>query len=375
MRVAGPLPTLQLTAPAGNAWQRALQPGQVLHAVVVSSATAGTALLRVGALELVARTELALARDQSLMLEVVKGGDTPELRLLRPGGEEALIARALRTSLPRQAPLADQLGRLADAGRQLELVADKLTARLGREIGTLLARPLATGTEPRALRQALAQSGLFFEARLAQGSFDAADLKGVLLRLLARLPGQAPAGRGATADAVPGREGGSPPAAPPDHGGALLEATRHLVEDALAGIRWQQISSLPDEGGRGLLWHVGLPLRAPDDTPTTLWLRAERDPAGRESDGQRWTLDLSLSIAPLGPLHAHLSLVDGRVSATIWAEREETASLVDHHLGLLGAGLERAGIAVAHLAARSGRPATGADQPAPPLQCLLDERA
>jgi hypothetical protein len=106
VRVAGPLPTLQLTSQPGNAWQRALQPGQVLHAVVVSQATAGTALMRVGALELVARTELALTRDQSLLLEVVKGGDQPELRVLRSVPDEQLLARALRASLPRPAPPA-----------------------------------------------------------------------------------------------------------------------------------------------------------------------------------------------------------------------------------------------------------------------------
>lgn len=368
MRVAGPLPTLQLTGQASNAWQRALQPGQVLHAVVVSSATAGTALLRVGALELIARTELALTRDQSLLLEVVKGGEQPELRVLRSGGDEELLARALRTSLPRQAPLADQLGRIIDTARQL--LGDKATADLGREVqATLLGRAAQSGTEPAALRQALLQSGLFFEARLAQGTFDAADLKATLLRVLARLQDQA-ATRGG-----PGRERNGQPTATREPGGALVETLRHLVEDALAGIRWQQISSLPDDAGRGLVWHVGLPLRAPDDAPTTLWLRAERDGDGHDADGRRWTLDLSLSIAPLGPLHARLSLLDERVSATIWAESPDTATLVAGHLDLLAAGLERAGVAIAHLAARSGRPSTAADQPAPPVRGLLDERA
>jgi hypothetical protein len=373
VRVAGPLPTLQLSNQAGSTWQRTLQPGQVLQAMVLSSATAGTALLRVGALELIARTELALTRDQSLLLEVVKGGDQPELRVLRPVGEEELVARALRTSLPRQAPLADQLWRIVDAARQL--LGDKVTAPLGREIAAaLLGRPVATGTEPAALRQALAQSGLLFEAHLAQGQFDAADLKATLLRVLARLQGQAH-GHSAGADPVPGPARGNGGQVTPEPGAGLVETLRHLVEDALAGVRWQQISSLPDDGGRGFLWHVGLPLRAPDDGPTTLWLRAERDADGREGEGRRWTVDLSLSIAPLGPVHARLSLLDERVSATIWAESPETAGLIASHLDLLGAGLERAGIPVAHLAARPGRPPTAADQPAPPQHGLLDERA
>ena len=369
MRVAGPLPTLQLTSQPGNAWQRALQPGQVLHAVVVGQATAGTALMRVGALELVARTELALTRDQSLLLEVVKGGDQPELRVLRSVPDEQLLARALRTSLPRPAPPADQLGRIVDAARQL--LGDKTTAAVGREVAAaLLGRPVPTGTEPAALRQALAQSGLFLEARLARGQFDAADLKATLLRVLARVQSQA-----AGATGVSDRVGPAPSAAGPEPGAALVETLRHLVEDSLAGIRWQQISSLPDDSGRGPLWQVALPLRTPGDAAATLWVRAEREPDGGDRDARRWTLDLSLTFEPLGPLHARLSLLDGRISATLWAEQETTAGLLRDHLDLLGAGLERAGLEVAHLAASAGRPATAADQPAPPLRGLLDERA
>lgn len=372
MRVAGPVPTLQLTSQPGTAWQRALQPGQVLHAVVLSPATAGTALMRVGALELIARTELALTRDQPLLLEVVKGGDQPELRVLRATADDAVVARALRASLPRPAPPGEQLGRILDAARQL--LGDRATAALGREIaGALLARPSTSGAEPAGLRQALAQSGLFLEARLAQGQFDAADLKATLLRVLARL--RDPAGTLARA-APDGAAAGDRPAAPGAGAAAgLVETLRHLVEDSLAGIRWQQISSLPEEAGRGPLWHVGLPLRTPDDAPATLWVRAEREPAGRDGGDRHWTLDLSLTFAPLGPLHARLSLLDDRVSATIWAEHPGTAALLGSHLDLLGAGLERAGLAVGQLAARAGRPATAADQPAPRLRGLLDERA
>lgn len=375
MRVAGPLPTLQLSNQAGGAWQRTLQPGQVLHATVLSPATAGTALLRVGALELVARTDLPLARDQPLLLQVVKAGDQPELRVLQPARDEELIARALRTSLPRQAPLADQLLRILDAARQL--LGEKATAALGREVATaLLGRPAADGTEPAALRQALAQSGLLFEAHLAQGRFDAADLKATLLRVLARLqdqPGSRPAGQDRGSDSLRGEDGRAGTRV--QTGAGLVETLRHLVEDALAGVRWQQISSLPDDSGRGFLWHLGVPLQSPDGSPTTLWLRAERDGDGREADGEPWTVDLSLSIAPLGPLHARLSLRDARVSATLWAERPDTAALLARHLDLLGAGLERAGIPVGRLSAQSGRPPTAADQPAPPVRGLLDERA
>jgi hypothetical protein len=371
VRVAGPLPALQLTTSTASAWQRQLVPGQVLNAMVVGSTGAGSVLLRVGALELIARTELALAAGQPLLLKVTKGGETPELQVLRGNTEETLITAALRSSLPRQAGLAEQLGRIAATWRQL---ADPAAAppALSRAAAALLARPLPSGTEPSALRQALAQSGLFFEARLAQGAFDPADLKGQLLRLLTRLR---------TPAALSPPAGGAEPEPEPRAAGAavrgdtLLEALRHHAENALASIRWQQISSLPDDAGRGPVWQLALPLAQPDGGTTNLWLRAQREADGREPGQRRWTLDLSLSLEPLGPLHAHLSLAGEQLSATLWAERDESARLVTEHLAQLGAGLARAGLAVALLGVRAGRPPAPADQPTPPVQGLLDEQA
>ena len=348
MRVAGPLPTLQLTSAPTSAWQRTLAPGQVLNAVVVGPTAPGSMLLRVGALELIARTELDLSQGQSILLRVIRGGETPELQVVQASRDQALIAQALRTSLPRQADLAELLGRMAATWRELPN-PNAAPQPLAREIGAILNRVLPTGADP-------------------------ADLKGQLLRLLTRLqisshrPAPLSADRG-----EPGSQGA--PAAGGRPEAAVLDALRQETESALASIRWQQISSLPDEIGRGPVWHLELPLRAPDGSPAGLWLRAQRDADGREPGNPRWTIDLSLTVEPLGPLHARLSLLGGQLSATLWAERDRTTALINEHLALLGAGLERSGIQVAHLAARAGRPTTTADQPVSPLRGLLDERA
>ncbi len=364
MRVAGPPLTLQLSNGNSQGWQRTLAPGQILNAIVIDSSNAGSALLRVGALELIARTELALARGQPLLLKVLKGGDLPELQVTRSSPEQTLLAQALRSALPRQGGLGTQLAGLAATWRQLPGPAADPVARV---VATLLDRPVATGTDPAGLRQAVLQSGLFFEAQLARGLFDPQDLKGQLLRLLGRLrPEAAPAPAAGTDDAATAGGTREPP---------LVETLRQHAENALATIRWQQLNSLPGETGRDAVWHLALPLRTPQGEPADLRVRARRDGQGPGADARRWTVDLSLAIEPLGPLHARLSLAGERLSATLWAELPTTAALLDEHLGLLGAGLERAGLGVAHLAALAGRPPAPADQPAVTPAGLLDERA
>ena len=172
MRVAGPPPSLQLSNTASQNWQRSLAPGQILNAVVIDASNPGSALLRVGALELIARTELALARGQPLVLRVLKGGEVPELQVARASPEQSLLAQALRSALPRQGGLGTQLAGLAAAWRQ---VPDRDAAPLARAVAVLLERTATTGTDAAALRQAVLQSGVFFEARLARGVFDPAE--------------------------------------------------------------------------------------------------------------------------------------------------------------------------------------------------------
>jgi hypothetical protein len=318
----------------------------------------------VGALELIARTDLALARGQPLVLRVLRGGELPELQVARATPEQTLLAQALRSALPRQGGLGTQLAGLAAAWRQLRTPD---AAPLARAATVLLSRTPASGTDPATLRRAVLQSGVFFEARLAQGLFDPADLKGQLLRLLSRLRPEAappPAGRSEAAAIKGGAREDT-----------LLETLRQHAENALATIRWQQLSSLSDESGRGAAWHFALPLQTPEGEPADLRLRAEREGDGPDPGARRWTVDLSLAFEPLGPLHARLSLADERLSATLWAERPATATLLDQHLRMLGDGLARAGLDVAHLAARVGRPPTPVDRPAVAVDGLLDERA
>lgn len=366
MRVAGPSPTPSpplLGPPSG---QRDLVPGQVLHALVVGSPTANTVLLRVGELELIARTELALSRGQALVLEVIRGGDTPELRLARAPSEQGLVAQALRTSLPRLQPVGETIERLAAAWRALQQ-AGALPAATAKEIDRLVQGLRGAAPDHAALRQAAADSGLFLEAQLARGQPNPADLKGLLLRLVARLPPK-PVWVGREAAPQEGR-----PQRPLEDPLASLATLREEAEALLAGLRGRQLASLPQEG-QPVTWHFELPLRGPSGRETTLWLRAEREGDGRVGES-RWSVVLKLELEPLGVVHAKLSLHAGGVDASLWAERPDTAALLASRLPELEAGMRRAGLEPLRLWASAGRPAMPADRPAAAGQCLLDEQA
>lgn len=257
--------TLTAAVPArGDSALSTWRVGQVLAATVVSSPQPGRAELRIGNLQLAAQTgNLQLTAGQTLRLEVASLREMPVLKLLGVLQQNP-VNQALRDALPRQQPLSpllNALTRLAAAGQ-----LPPETARLVRELLVRLPEPAAVAT-PTGLRQALRDSGLFLEAKLARpntppgaapganppagkGAEFAGDLKANLLRLVRVLrdsvANSAPAGaRGA---------GAAAPAAAPG-GGAATPSAQLAAALAAAGTRG--LGGLP---GAPLL-DPGAPLR------------------------------------------------------------------------------------------------------------------
>jgi hypothetical protein len=95
----------QLVLPNGQAPRKLLQnmqPGQQLQATVVSLDKPTVARLSMGPIEVLAHTKIPLSVGQRITMEVVKGGEMPELRLLRETTIAELKARVLRQILPNQ---------------------------------------------------------------------------------------------------------------------------------------------------------------------------------------------------------------------------------------------------------------------------------
>lgn len=252
-------------------------------------------------------------------------------------------------------------------------------------------------SDPSGLSKAMGDSGLLLEAKLLAGQTGALaqDLKANLLRLIAQMAPNLPNGAG------------SLPAAA-NVAAALTQALPAFVRNALGalgqnGLRQQGITfplparlvqTLEKEGGlEGLLklaaaavsrlqthqlsslaqsqagpdgtvlttWQLELPMRQHQDiVPLQVKVQREEDGAAKgEQQDALWRVELAFDLSPLGPMQVQAQLLRGSVSSQIWAERSDTATLIDGELSTLRERLMAAGLAVGDLDCRQGVPPQG----------------
>jgi hypothetical protein len=386
----------------------------LLTATVLETPAPDRATLNVGGQQVQAETSLPLAKGQTLTLQVTSLGRQPVLELVGPAVEESVDPQqaALKLNLPRQAPMTP----LVAAVDKLLAASPQVRAQLPTPVLTAIAQwaaklpDAAQLSQPAALKQALKNSGLFLEARLA-GNPDTTpsqDLKGSLLKLAAALveqaanpaaapvrPGQSatptPAGNTAQpvarSEAVPlpsqntAPTSSAPPAAnapvSPGHApradiasasvaGSTQQAAFNVkdltqqVGAALARIEMHQLHNLAAGEQTQPLWVFELPVRDQhglDLLQMRIEQRERRD-AGRFQ--KTWSLTVSTDLAGLGPMHARVSLTGANeIHTTVWAEREATLQLVQSHRGWLQDQFMAAGLNSVELQCLAGRPAEG----------------
>lgn len=370
-----------LTSPAAG--EQDWQAGQILEAVVVS-ADHGTLTLRIGNLLVQAQTQSPLKPGQTLNLQVLKAGVPPVLQLVpeESAPDPALVA--LRSALPRQdglPPLLANLAQLAQTtGGRAQLPLPAPSAQAGEQVFNHLPG-VETVTTPRGLRQALLDSGLFLENRLAQALSNGqppnldADLKAGLIRLLTTLTGARPSEQPATSASAATADR-PVPTPPPLRGAPVTPQARsepnlaahlssaqntntlaHQVESGLARIQLGQLASVPSTPDARPLWMLELPVRNGSDTNVFhLQIDQEGSRGGRDAPTPMWSVTLAFDLAALGPVRARVTVVDKQVSVGIWTEHESTAQLFDRHLQTLGTRLQESGLRVGHLTCQTGAP-------------------
>ncbi len=281
----------------------------------------------------------------------------------------ALAGPLLGPALANQNSLAPLLANLrAVAGGEVLLVLPKPLLTL---IESVLAQTVpAERRAPTAevLKQAVARSGVFLEARQAQGqpAPPQGDLKANLQALRAALaplvaalaetpapkaeiaakPAEAATTIGATDPSIrpapPRRDGPliAQPAAEPSlsAGDKPLAVTQTLLEQtesALDRLTLSQFASLPLEAARQdpnqsqrLLTEIPLAFQS---GTAIMPLRIEKEPERREAgvtEGPLWRVRFALDVEPMGPLQGVVTLQGRKVGVTLWAEREETSRML-----------------------------------------------
>lgn len=277
----------------------------------------------------------------------VEGGAPPVETLAPPATKAQVVAAAAQEAVVRQDGLAPLIADLAQALRTNALPQPALQAA-ARVLAQIA--PLEAHVDGPAIAKALGGSGLLLEADLAANPAQSpvgVDLKAGLLMLRQALANTASpatittAKRGGARPPPPYRGGptqGQGPAEPSLDDDTPPDVQRQRLaqetDSALARLELLQIASLPqDEVDPVARWMFEAPVMTPQGQAVAQF-EISRDPRGRTAAGEEapiWRARFGLDIEPLGPVSAHVSLSNGQVAVTLWAERGAGEVLLREH--------------------------------------------
>ncbi len=225
-----------------------------------------------------------------------------------------------------------------------------------------------------ALKQAVANSGVFSEARLAGATtMPAADGKLALMALrgaLGKWLGTSQHPIAAAAPVPPPVRGTTPRARGPDPqpvnavdpAASVEEIGRQALdrsEAAIARLRLHQHAGLPDADGRPApAMTLDLPVVV-GTHQALLHLQIRQEAESREggSAERGWQMRFAINLPAMGEVGAQVSLRAGNVGVMLWATEEATAMALQAELELLRAGLVAAGLQPGSMLVRHGEPA------------------
>lgn len=274
----------------------------------------------------------------SLMTAQVQGGQA--LNFIPLGGllDQLQLSQHLAAQQGRQASLEGVFHALQGMGNNLP---ENLRSTVSQLLG--LVPDVEQLGDPKTLAQTLSASGVFLEARLLAGLTGSApaDVKALLLRLLAQLPTQPTSTPQLAAQSGAGF-GQALPAFARQALGALgqanaqqlalnfplgarlpagmeeeadLEMLLKLAAAAVSRLQTHQLSSLAQthvtpDGSQLTTWQLELPMRDRQDI-VPLQIKLQRETPARENSKEQpeplWRVELAFDLAPLGRCRSRLS--------------------------------------------------------------------
>jgi hypothetical protein len=349
-------------------------------------------------LQINARGEIALLPPaiaaKILLQQSVLTNPTPQQTQPAALTPAQAIQQSLRELLPRQEALHVLVPLLQ------KFIQPALREQLPQPVFKALAQLLQSLPKPAQLqnaenlKQTLQNSGNFFEARLARAlvtqttsenaaaeslpKLFTADLKaqiGALLGIIHKFVSEMPTSPRATpfaADSDPVYDSKPATHNATAHNTQSSEAEKidslltQLSKLLQAGFARIQLNQLDSASARHLnhetqtpvpTWVLELPLRTPHGVDQ-LQLRIEqRQKQQQQRTRVQWNVQIAFDLHAAGKLAATLAIVDKTVSATLWAEREQTHRRVREEMDYLRAGLESVGVKVTEMQCRLGLPA------------------
>ncbi|WP_349970500.1 flagellar hook-length control protein FliK [Pseudomonas caspiana] len=259
-------------------------------------------------------------------------------------------------------------------------------------------------SNPRVVAQAINASGLFMEAKLMSGLNPMAmpDMKANLMQVIAQLLPGLPANTSYDAAAASnmltrtmpgvlrsalGTMGLVAPPPLPIHFPLPSRAVKGGKEDdleillkfaaaAVSRVQSHQLASLEQtrinaDGKQQTTWQLEIPMRngheivpmqvkvQREDTPEKENSKDKDDSEPKEVRDKLWKIDLAFDLSPLGALQVQAQLLRGKLSSQLWAERADSAELINSELAYLRERLIAVGLEVGELACSQGVPPQG----------------
>lgn len=282
--------------------------------------------------------------------------------VLKQNGAGALIAdlEALLT------PPSPQEQATAEAAGTVPLQARPLPAPLFNAALNVLRQQIDANEpiHPQDLRQALRQSGLFFEAQLAKGNapspaidFKAAllSLKDIAQKLLVTLqpadepeaakPFQSAETLLRSSPAAPRRDAPPEPQRPPESPIGAQTEPREAVsiiashaEQALERLKLLQFASLPPSPDNPVanqaqktnaqVWAFEVPLRFAQETAVAGFkIEHDREARSGPAGSKLWRINFAIETSELGAVQGSIGLRGAQLAIALFAERRETAEM------------------------------------------------
>jgi len=338
-----------------------------------------------------------LVAGQQIQLKVEKGGAQPVLKLLTQTPLPTLsTAGPLKQLLPKQLPLQTVLSSLTAIAKQP--VLNRLPAEVKQAVIQLLSQLSdKQGVQTsEGVKQALQQSGLFFESRLLQtATAPPRDFKGnllVLFSLLNQALARAKNTNNKRLDSFtrslhtfllsnkPPLPITQPQAQPrfasliasllsAEH---VMRALQKTTEGALARLQVNQLAHHSEDPG--LFFNTEIPIYNGKEIDLLHIQFEKKRKKEKDQEGEEtYAVSLALDLQGLGPIHAKITLQQDTLNTTFWAESDATAERIRAHLPLLQASLQSSGFDVQQLSCYQGTPPPPATNGSPPMPHLLDE--
>lgn len=350
---------LKLAKPATD-----LYVGQVLKTVVIKALDDNQVLININGQNINAKTSHHFTPGELLQVKVLANDNEAILQVIPELKNNNVLQSALLQTLPKQAPATELLSLLHYLQSK-----DDLPMPLRQQIHQLINSIIPLNRLPQHITQAIAQSGLFWEAALANWKKDqpsqniARDFKGQCMKLLGMLN---PSLKD-TFMALPENNNKTlplPGAVPQPLHKPILNLPKDMDLNSLQSILYKHVTQVLSRITSNQLIHIHqsdqqpyqLMLDLPVQTPQGLEVipLLIQNKKAQPMQSSQWSVTFAVSLDHLGDIQATVSLSQNDLDIRINTEEKMTLNLINDHKKDLENILEQAGLRLRNWTVQEG---------------------